>query len=607
MSRRAIAFVLLGLAAASVIGLRLPLSGIAWIAGVVILSVLAVVLTRRTSLISPRVGAAVARAVDVGYLPLFWIQIALVATWLLLGAMPAVVAAFPELHDRLHEIGAGHGLLAEFAQNIALASHSASSWFQTTVDYLFSLLNLGLAIFLVRHDSKHMVARLLAVGMGSTAVAFNLQSHHALLVIPQTWFGAVELWHTIAIHTAAGIAYLFALLLFPDGRFVARRRLPYLFLITLAYGGVAALTAEDHIVGLVLLFGVLTPLAGLTSQAYRYRTATRDSLKQRSRLILVALSLALAAALVVGGLTIALSSTNEEFSETTKAYSFSAPAVGTYGFVCDPHANDMVGQVVVRPREPGDPTLFRTEIVAENGEFDRDRLVFPAGTEVVVQFTNKDGDGHNVAIYDGLFAAAPTEGEKPVFADDARPLFVGELFPGGDLADLLFRIFRAVFIVLPIALFVGIVKLRIWDIDRLMNRALVYALLTGLLGSVYLAGVFGLGGLAGAVTDEQRAPAVVAMSTLAVAALFRPARRSIQDFIDRRFYRQRYDAARTLDKFTIRMRDRIELDSLRTDLIEVVIRTMQPAHASLWLRPAENGAERPKPDDDTKTLSQSVS
>jgi hypothetical protein len=187
---------------------------------------------------------------------------------------------------------------------------------------------------------------------------------------------------------------------------------------------------------------------------------------------------------------------------------------------------------------------------------------------------------------------------------------VGELFPGGDLADLLFRIFRAVFIVLPIALFVGILRLRLWDIDHLMNRALVYALLTGILGAVYLGSVFGVGNIAGALTGAQSDPVVVAISTLAVAALFRPARLGIQNFIDRRFYRQRYDAARTLERFSLRMRDRIELDPLETDLIDVVIETMQPTHASLWLnRAQEDGTDEDGSEiaDGTKAMEQPVS
>jgi plastocyanin len=559
-------------------------------------------------LFPPSARRAFFRAIDISYLPVFWIQITLVTGWLLLGASPAILAASPDLHARLHELGTGTGLFAEIAQNAALASHSASSWFQTTIDYVFSILNLTLAIFLVRHGSKQPAARLLAVGMGSTAVAFNLQGHSALLVIPQSWFQAVDLWHTVAIHTAAGIAYVFALLLFPDGQFVARRRLPYLFFITLLYGGIASLTAEDHIVGLVLLFGVFTPIAGLTSQVHRFRHAKKPATRRQSKLILVALSLALISAVVVGTITIALSSTNEEFTQTTKSYSFTAPAAGSYGFVCDPHVDDMVGEVDVRPRRSDDPTIFRTEIVAEDTKFDRSRLQIPAGSEVILEFTNKDSDAHNVAIYEGLFAAGPpSPGRDPTFANDPDPIFVGELFPGGDLADLLFRIFRAVFIVLPIALFVGILRLRLWDIDRLMNRALVYALLTGLLGTVYLGSVFTVGNIAGAVTGAQSDPVVVAISTLAVAALFRPARLAIQNFIDRRFYRQRYNAARTLESFSGRMRDQIELDSLEADLIDVVIQTMQPAHASLWLRSPKKGDEKDAiPRDGTKTLSQSV-
>jgi hypothetical protein len=136
--------------------------------------------------------------------------------------------------------------------------------------------------------------------------------------------------------------------------------------------------------------------------------------------------------------------------------------------------------------------------------------------------------------------------------------------------------------ILPVAAGLAILRYRLYDIDRVVNRTIVYAVLTALLVGVYAALVIGLGSLVGA-----NHPLVIAGSTLAVAALIGPARRRVQAFVDRRFYRRKYDAARTLEAFTARLRDEVDLDELREHLVAVVDRTMQPAQASLWIRQPE--------------------
>jgi hypothetical protein len=129
------------------------------------------------------------------------------------------------------------------------------------------------------------------------------------------------------------------------------------------------------------------------------------------------------------------------------------------------------------------------------------------------------------------------------------------------------------------AIAVAVLKYRLYDIDRVINRALVYGVLTAVLAGLYVGLAVGLGSLVG--KDNSL---VIAGSTLVVAALFRPARRRVQGFIDRRFYRRKYDAVRTLEAFTARLRDEVDLESLTSDLLVVVQGAVEPAHASLWLR-----------------------
>jgi hypothetical protein len=157
----------------------------------------------------------------------------------------------------------------------------------------------------------------------------------------------------------------------------------------------------------------------------------------------------------------------------------------------------------------------------------------------------------------------------------------------GNLDVFFISFFFTLTVGVPAALAIAIFRYRLYDIDRIINLTLVYGLVTAVLAAVYVAGVVGLGSLARTLTGQANNALVIAASTLAVAALFRPARRRIQDLIDRRFYRHKYDAAQTLEVFSSRLREQVDLEALASELVDVVRETMQPAHASLWLRSPE--------------------
>jgi len=146
-------------------------------------------------------------------------------------------------------------------------------------------------------------------------------------------------------------------------------------------------------------------------------------------------------------------------------------------------------------------------------------------------------------------------------------------------------LFAVAFGILAVSVGIAVLKHRLYDIDVVINRTLVYGALTATLALAYLGSVLLLGLALRPLTASSNL--AIAGSTLAVAALFRPARARIQELVDRRFYRRKYDAAQTLETFSARLRDEIELDALSEELRRVVGDTMQPAHVSLWLRAPE--------------------
>jgi hypothetical protein len=199
-------------------------------------------------------------------------------------------------------------------------------------------------------------------------------------------------------------------------------------------------------------------------------------------------------------------------------------------------------------------------------------LVVAAFVSLVVRFRRSRGDERQQLKW-------------ITFATALLPLtFLSDLVPD-PLSNLLFA---AVVALLPTAAGVAILRYRLYDVDRLINRTVVYGLLTALLAGVY-AGLVLLGGQLSGHLGTRTPSGVVAAATLAVAALFQPARRRIQQAVDRRFDRRRFDAARTVEAFSGRLREELDLDALSRELLAAVERTVQPTRASLWLRSWPSG------------------
>jgi uncharacterized membrane protein YbhN (UPF0104 family) len=201
-------------------------------------------------------------------------------------------------------------------------------------------------------------------------------------------------------------------------------------------------------------------------------------------------------------------------------------------------------------------------------------LVVVAVVSLVIRFRRAGGDERQQLKWFTYAAAL-----LPLVA-------LGDLLP--DAVSNVF--FAAVIAFLPAAAGIAILRYRLYDIDRLINRTLVYGLLTVLLAAVYAGVVLVLGQVFGGLGAEPPSWAV-AGATLAVAALFQPARRRIQQWVDRRCNRRRADAVKTVEVFSARLREEIDLDTLSAELLAVVDQTMQPTHAALWLRPSAQGRD----------------
>jgi len=141
-------------------------------------------------------------------------------------------------------------------------------------------------------------------------------------------------------------------------------------------------------------------------------------------------------------------------------------------------------------------------------------------------------------------------------------------------------------LLIPLSIGVAMVRSGLYEIDIIINRTLVYGSLTAMLAALYFGGVTAAQAFFRTLTGQEKQPQLaIVVSTLVIAALFNPLRRRIQGFIDRRFYRRKYDARKTLEALSAKLRDETDLDALSDELVGVVRETIQPAHVSLWLRP----------------------
>ena len=166
---------------------------------------------------------------------------------------------------------------------------------------------------------------------------------------------------------------------------------------------------------------------------------------------------------------------------------------------------------------------------------------------------------------------------------------IGSLVPGLGAPDSLYQLANGtftfvLFMLLPLSVAIAILRSRLWDIDVIIRRTLVYTILTVILALIYAGLVLGFGSLVRGFLDQQQNPLVIVASTLVIAALFQPLRHGIQRVIDRRFYRRKYNATKTVEAFSATLRSEVDLSQLREHLLTVVQETMQPTHVSLWLR-----------------------
>jgi signal transduction histidine kinase len=361
----------------------------------------------------------------------FAVYSALSAAWLVLGFVIGIVANVREVRHAVGRLAlAGHpSWLADVAAGLMAGLPKSYPAGEVVLDYAFSAMNIAIAVALLWLARRDWAVRLLAVGMVGSAGAFNLQAHSDIDAIQRMAGLGIGWWHSLLLHGLGGVAYVFALLLFPTGRLHTggRSRWTGGALAFVGLAGAVALLSEStaqypHTVSFVVFFGLLTPVVGITAQWRHYVDAATADARQQSAILLRALVLAFGAAVLLsaGGLVIRVAQVP--------------------GFTVDPQA-------------------------------------------------------------------------------------------------LAFWIFRAVFAVIPCALMVGVLRFRLWDVERLFNRALVYGLLALGIGVLYVALVVGADVLLG--LPMRQSPLIQIAATVAVVLVLAPARTMLSRLADRLAYGQR--------------------------------------------------------------------
>ena len=394
---------------------------------------------------------------------------------LAMAALAAVASVNETLHASMHDWALSESLWGRAVLRMANASHATESGWQLTLDFGFSLVNLVLAGFLFWLRPRDRTAPLLAFGLVGTAAVFNLQAHLVYETVDANFIEALS--HDGFTVTTA-LAYVFALILFPDGRPVPRWPAPVL---VVAYSGLAgfitllALRDPDaRTASLVTVFGVVAPIAGVVSQAYRHQRPLDAIERQQSRLLFWALTPAL-------------------------AVSIFALATGI--------------------RSAGGPELEGRELL--------------------------------------------------------------------DLPVTLFRVFQPVFLLIPAALLVGIFRFRLWDVDKLISRALVYTVLAGFVSAVYVGVVVGLGTLlGGARAGTGNVPLAIA-ATFLVAVAFDPVKSRVQRLVNRLVLGARATPYEVLSVFAERMGESVPTDELLGRMARVLAEGTGALRADVWLKVAD--------------------
>ena len=432
---------------------------------------------------------------DVAFALFLIVYTSFAVVFLLAGAGAVVASASDSFHERLHEWGLRTSLLGRMSLAMADASHDGQTAAQLIVDYGFSIFNLALAGFLIWLRPKDGTARRLAVGMIGTAAIFNLQAHG--VYEGGTHTTAESTFHDL-FQVVAALSYIDALLRFPDGYLVPRWRgwvqaLVYAPLTLLVAVLAFRVTSTSRTVALILFFGVLTPIVGVASQAYRYRRSPTPIERQQGRLMFWAFTPALLLGIFV--LTQRTGNAFEDFA------------------------------------------------------------------------------GRNIAII-------PAE---------------------------LFRTFQPVFALIPVALFVGILRYRLWNIDKVISRTLVYSVLAGFVTAVYVGVVVGVGRLFNTEQDSSSLwLSIVATGIIAVA--FQPVKERVNRIVNRLVYGQRATPYEVLSGLSERMAGTVATEDLLGRVARVIAEGTGARRVDVWLlfgeeaRPEASWTDSPGPAPEPVTI-----